>query len=927
MQHILDVQFPDENPKGAPGGDYQQISSNPSMFGATTARAEETFGTGLEKAGTQAIDAATEQQENQNKVRLVDRKSSFADKLSDMHADMMSLEGHAALSAYPDYKQKSAQLLKDTVDSVDGPKQKAMLGEALTTIQDSYWKVWGGHAAGQEKMYQTKVAGDAIASNSARASNLLVGGDEQGADRALREQDAEVHNWYEGQGFDRDASEVEAQKRRGITLKTAIETVAAGGDVGKAQSLFDKYRDRMDPTSVLQVTANLKSGKAQLDGRNLADEESGHAQPNADTVAGVPSSFVAQVKRSEGFAPQAKWDVKQFSSGYGTKANFEGEQITKEEADRRFNVEFSKAARIVDGVNPNLDPGTKAALTSLTYNAGADWVNSGLGAAIRAGDLDKAKQAFLQYNKAGGETNEGLANRRYREAQWFGSAEAPPSNGPLVDKQTAYERVLARTDSNPLLQTAAMARLNQVYGIYHAEQTAQHASFDQKLADSQAEAMATGTARAPLMEPDFVNRYGATEGQRQYGEYQKNLALGSDIAGLSTMSPDEQSAVLARHTPQPGSEGFEAEQTRQQAVAKAVQHSNKERDDDPAAFALRRLPAAQSAYADFNKVVDDKDAAPADKTAAAARFANVTLSEQARVGVQPQQRAILTRGQVASIGGAINAAATSDDPEARQRVIPLIKQQAEMWGNSWPQVAQQILPNAAPIVKVIAAGGDPDAMLRVLSIPKGEKPVTILKEQNEVSARNMTSALNVAMAPFKSSMVGLQRDRDYDGYFNVAQELAALYVGKDGKGAEEAAQSAFNAVVGNRYTFADTYRIPKSLAIDASAVQRGAYEARQAILRGKDDPASPFHDIQLQVNDIGVSDNEADSRRNYSRNGVFVTSPKNDGLNIAYNRTFVKGAGGQPILLTWDQLQKLGGTKEAAQADAGRAMLGSEQSP
>jgi hypothetical protein len=79
MAHILDVKFPDENPRGAPGGDYQQISSNPSMFGATTARAQEMFGTGLEKAGTQAIDAATEQQEIQNKVRLVDRKSVFAD--------------------------------------------------------------------------------------------------------------------------------------------------------------------------------------------------------------------------------------------------------------------------------------------------------------------------------------------------------------------------------------------------------------------------------------------------------------------------------------------------------------------------------------------------------------------------------------------------------------------------------------------------------------------------------------------------------------------------------------------------------------------------------------------------------------------------------------------------------------------------------
>lgn len=441
---------------------------------------------------------------------------------------------------------------------------------------------------------------------------------------------------------------------------------------------------------------------------------------------------------------------------------------------------------------------------------------------------------------------------------------------------------------------------------------------------------------------------------------------------------------------------------------------------------------------------------------AAARYAGVTLAEQARVGVPPESRAILTSGQVQSIGGAINAAATSDDPQARQNVIPLIKREAALWGNNWPQVAQQILPNAAPIVKAIAAGADPDAMLRVLSIPKGEDPTKILKEQNEVTSRNMISALNVAMAPFKNSMVGLQLDRDYKGYFDVATKLAALYV-RDGKGAEEAAQSAFDNIVGKRYTFADTYRIPKSPSINPEDVQRGAYEARQDILRGSSaestpaenfehnreyvkrgavayetpldtqqeaafrdwvaknkvpfdpnskgpqdydmrgfwkglqdgdehakstvDPndgklhypdywktpyhetfsnesqwandkaphwtaddklvtpdgkvvfddrarnANPFQKIQLQVNDLGLSDNEADSHSNYYRNGVFVTSPKNDGLNVAYNHTFLKDASGKPILLTWDQLQQMGGTKAARSAEVTRAVAGSEASP
>ena len=90
--------------------------------------------------------------------------------------------------------------------------------------------------------------------------------------------------------------------------------------------------------------------------------------------------------------------------------------MTPEQAETRFNGEISKAAKIVDSVNPNLDPGTRAALTSLTFNTGDAWTHSGLGEKIRAGDLNGAKELFLQYNKVGGETNDALPARRAREA-------------------------------------------------------------------------------------------------------------------------------------------------------------------------------------------------------------------------------------------------------------------------------------------------------------------------------------------------------------------------------------------------------------------------------------------------------------------------------------------------------------------------------
>ena len=140
------------------------------------------------------------------------------------------------------------------------------------------------------------------------------------------------------------------------------------------------------------------------------------------------SFYLDAIRNFEGYTPQAQWDYAQFSNGYGTKARFAGEVIDRAEADRRFRDEVASARSIVEKAAPHVDEGTKAALTSLTYNAGTAWIESGLGDAVRRGDLDAARDIFLKYNKAGGEVLPGLVNRRAQEALWIGSSEAAPSS-------------------------------------------------------------------------------------------------------------------------------------------------------------------------------------------------------------------------------------------------------------------------------------------------------------------------------------------------------------------------------------------------------------------------------------------------------------------------------------------------------------------
>lgn len=133
------------------------------------------------------------------------------------------------------------------------------------------------------------------------------------------------------------------------------------------------------------------------------------------------SFYLDAIRNFEGFTPKASWDYAQHTNGFGTKALFAGEVIDRTEAERRFQAEVSSARTIVEKAAPNVDDGTKAALTSLTYNAGTAWIDSGLGDAVRRGDLDAARDIFQKYNKAGGEVLPGLVNRRAQEALWIGN--------------------------------------------------------------------------------------------------------------------------------------------------------------------------------------------------------------------------------------------------------------------------------------------------------------------------------------------------------------------------------------------------------------------------------------------------------------------------------------------------------------------------
>jgi GH24 family phage-related lysozyme (muramidase) len=179
----------------------------------------------------------------------------------------------------------------------------------------------------------------------------------------------------------------------------------------------------------------------------------------------IDQSYLSAIKTFEGFTPQAKWDYAQHSNGYGTKALYPGEAISPEEADKRFVAEIKIARDIVEKHAQGWDEGTKAALTSLTFNAGTRWISGGLGDAVRKGDIEGVRERFVQYSKAQGEVLPGLLKRRLAELDWIGSGTegAKPATqvatlaGPASTLQASLQPPPASGASSLITPTAPIA--------------------------------------------------------------------------------------------------------------------------------------------------------------------------------------------------------------------------------------------------------------------------------------------------------------------------------------------------------------------------------------------------------------------------------------------------------------------------------------
>jgi GH24 family phage-related lysozyme (muramidase) len=177
----------------------------------------------------------------------------------------------------------------------------------------------------------------------------------------------------------------------------------------------------------------------------------------AMAAAGRPddsADIYAPIRRFEGFTPTAKWDYKQNSGGYGTKAQ-PGQTFTRDQAEAAMRTEADPIAAKVRQLNPNATPSQVAALTSFGYNLGPGVIDD-LAPDIQAGNWDAIARKMPQYNHAGGEVLPALTDRRGQEAAMLTGGGGAPAVAAAADRGGAMRAQAIKLMANP--RTADMGK-------------------------------------------------------------------------------------------------------------------------------------------------------------------------------------------------------------------------------------------------------------------------------------------------------------------------------------------------------------------------------------------------------------------------------------------------------------------------------------
>jgi hypothetical protein len=379
---------------------------------------------------------------------------------------------------------------------------------------------------------------------------------------------------------------------------------------------------------------------------------------------------------------------------------------------------------------------------------------------------------------------------------------------------------------------------------------------------------------------------------------EKIEAIYSAVSGISSMSKEEQSQFIndMKDVLKPENvedvAGADLRLAVLEAASAAVQNKELAIQQDPALYVFTNFPEVKKALDRTLK----PDATPEDM----GQFVTLMNLTQTKLGVRPENVKLLTKLQADEFVNDFNSQTANGINMADQ-----LAGQAARWGTAFPQVLNQLdndLPEQISIIADLALVDPSTAQILSNAFAKGAKAdiEATVKESN----KDITDSVELLMGTFRNATINITTNgaANYRKYYGAVELLTKVYVSQN-LSPENAAQKAYDKVIGNFYAFEDTFSMPRAIVKDPDLVSRNALLVLENI-----------NQIPLKIPDNfrGVSPEQAKTEYvSHLKNfGMIVnTEDESKGLMIADefgNIVMIRDVFGErKLILPWSYLSQI----------------------
>lgn len=442
-----------------------------------------------------------------------------------------------------------------------------------------------------------------------------------------------------------------------------------------------------------------------------------------------------------------------------------------------------------------------------------------------------------------------------------------------TNPQKAKELLKAGTYDKDL-QADDLQRLDGVADAGIEKQQAKaRATLDPIIDDAIAEAQATGDTKLMPSRQSIMSAYGPERAEKILTQFDDAKVFGQKYVQIATMPAAEINQLLIDNKPQ--GIGFVQENKEYDALVSAVALREKQIQADPMGYVQRNVPSAQGAFDRAGALMQGASEAQA----APALEAAITegLDAQAKLGIPAFQQKVLPAGTADQIIGQMS----QGTPQERLQQSAVLKDQ---YGKHWPQVyADLVKAGLSDQTAVMLRMDRPDQSLAAAKLAEAEA-IGIPKLQAAIGDKDTVKSVNETVASeltdyFSTVMVQPGNSAEVGRMTNAANALAYQYV-LGGKDAGGAAKAAVKDIIGKKYSFVGTARVPMDFNPDL--VEEGVKRLTQPdvmrdVLEKSGGVVSNIRGSLLGTPDEVVNDEYI---RSVAEKGYFVTAPDEQGVYV-----------------------------------------------